>query len=96
MRAPPAPIGFPARLDPLSRVVTPEVCGPEASEGDIGGAVTGLPHDLGEVSAGLAGGCSEPRPERVPREALSSFEPRPPRQPPSPAATPPCSTASGP
>ena len=54
----------------LGDVVAPEIGGAEVAEGDLGGFVAGLAHQLGEAGAGVAGGGGEPGAQRVPGVAL--------------------------
>ncbi|KAF2174527.1 hypothetical protein K469DRAFT_687760, partial [Zopfia rhizophila CBS 207.26] len=67
--------------DPARGVVAPEVGRSQIAQRDLGGAVPGLAHDLGEVGALLAGGGGQPCAQRVPREALPPLQPGRPRRP---------------
>ena len=54
----------------LRDVVAPEIGGAEVAEGDLGGFVAGLAHQLGEAGAGVAGGGGEAGAQAVPGVAL--------------------------
>ena len=55
---------------PLGDVVAPEIGGAEVAEGDLGGFVAGLAHQLGEAGAGVAGGGGEAGAQAVAGVAL--------------------------
>src|SRR4051794_22540148 len=53
--------------DPFRDVVAPEVGRAEIAEGDLGGFVPDLAHEIGETGALIAGGGGQPGAQRVSR-----------------------------